>query len=122
MYPNQGRYINNDIDFASYADDTTPYICEQNFSEVLNLLESNITNVFKWLHENSLMANSSKRYFLISSYETKSIQLQNSCIKGNSSGELLGMKIDSNLTFHEKLIKRLIKKLVLYQWYQSTWA
>ena len=39
--------INNDIDFASYVDDTTPYVCGQNFSEVSNFLESNITNVFK---------------------------------------------------------------------------
>ena len=40
-------FINNDIDFASYADDTTPYVCGQNFSEVINFLESNVTNVFK---------------------------------------------------------------------------
>ena len=39
--------INNDIDFASYVDDTTPYVCGQNFSEVSNFLESNVTNVFK---------------------------------------------------------------------------
>ena len=40
-------FINNDIGFASYADDTTPYACEQNFSEVINFLESNVTKVFK---------------------------------------------------------------------------
>ena len=40
-------FINNGIDFASYADDTTPYVCGQNFSEVINFLESNVTNVFK---------------------------------------------------------------------------
>ena len=33
-------FSNNDIDFASYADDITPYVCEQNFSEVTNYLES----------------------------------------------------------------------------------
>ena len=63
-------FINSDIDFTSYADDTTPYICGQNFSEVINFLESNITNVFKWCHEYGLMADSSK-----GPYETKSIQI-----------------------------------------------
>ena len=66
-------------------------------------LESDVTNVFKWFHENGLMANSSKSHFLISPYETKSIQIQNSCIKASSSEELLGIKINSNLTFHDRI-------------------
>ena len=33
----------------------------------------------------------------------KSIQIQNSCIKANSSEELLGIKIDSNLNFHDHI-------------------
>ena len=102
-------FMNNDIDFASYADDTAPYVCGQNFSEVIHFLESNVTNVCKWLHENGLMANSSKSHFLISPYETKSIQIQNSCIKASSSEELLRVKIDSNLSFHDH-IKSLCSK------------
>ena len=82
----------------------TPYVCGKNFSEVINFLECKVTNVFKWFHENGLMANSSKSHFLISPYETKSIQIQNSCIKASSSEELLGIKIDSNLTFHDHII------------------
>ena len=50
------------------------------------------------------MVNSGKNHFLISPYETKSIQIQNSYIKASSSGELLGIKIDSNLTFHDHVI------------------
>ena len=50
------------------------------------------------------MTNSSKSHFLISPYETKSIQIQNSCIKASSSEELLGIKTDSNLTFHDHII------------------
>ena len=46
-------FINNDIEFASYGDDTTHYVCGQNFSKVINILESNVTNVFKWFHENN---------------------------------------------------------------------
>ena len=42
--------------------------------------------------------------FLISPYEMKSIQIQNSCIQASSSEELLGIKTDSNLTFHDYII------------------
>ena len=115
-------FINDDIGFASYADDTTSHVCGNNFSEVINFLESNVTNVFKWFHENALMANSSKSHFLISPYETKSIQIQNSCIKASSSEILLGIKIDSNLSFNDHNAQKLIKKLVLFQEHQNTWA
>ena len=97
-------FINNDTDFASCADDTTPYVCEQNFSEVISFLESKVTNVFKWFHENGLIANSSKSHFLISPYKTKSIKIKNSRIKASSFEELIGIKIDSNLTFHDHII------------------
>ena len=35
-------YLNYDLDFASYADDTTPYICGQDFSSIINVLEANL--------------------------------------------------------------------------------
>ena len=40
-------FINNDTDFASYADDTTPYVCGQNFFEFIDFLESNVNNQLK---------------------------------------------------------------------------
>ena len=42
-------FINNDTDFASYADDTTPYVCGQEFSEVVifwNLRSLTYSNCF----------------------------------------------------------------------------
>ena len=115
-------FINNG---TAFADDTTPYVCGQNFSAVINFLESKVTNVLKWFHEKGLMANSSKNHFLISPYKTKSIQIQKSCIKASSSEELLGIKIDSNFTFHDHIISlcsKANKKLSVYLEYQSTWA
>ena len=40
-------FINNNIDFSGYVGDTTPYVCGKNFSEVVNFLESVVSNVFK---------------------------------------------------------------------------
>ena len=79
------------------------YICGHNFSEVILFLESNVTKIFEWFHENGLIANSIKNHFLISPYETKSIKMQNLCIKASFSEEVPGTKIDSNLTFHEHI-------------------
>ena len=80
-------FIDDDIGFAS-ADVTTVYVFEQNFSEVVNFLESIIADVFKWCQQNGLIANFSKRHFLISQFETKSTQIQNSCIKASTSEKL----------------------------------
>ena len=63
----------------------------------------NLMSITNW-NENGLMANSSKSHFLISPYETKYMQMQNSCIKASSSEELLGIKIDSNLIFHDHIL------------------
>ena len=38
--------IKNDIDFARYAGDTTPYVCGQNFSEVINFWGSDVRKGF----------------------------------------------------------------------------
>ena len=73
------------------------------------VLESNVTNTLKRFHEKGLIANSSKIHFFFSSYETKSIQIQNSCINPSFSKNLLGIKIDCNLTFLEH-IKSLCSK------------
>ena len=57
-------YSNYDLDFESYADDTTPYICGQDFSSIIKVLEPNVTKRFNWFQQNGLMTNSGKSYFL----------------------------------------------------------
>ena len=56
------------------------------------------------VYENGLIANSSKSHFLITQYETKSKEIQNTCIKASSSEELVGIRTDNNLTFHDHII------------------
>ena len=63
--------------FATYADDTTSYVRGKKFSEVINFLESYVTNVYKRFHEDDGIANSRKNHYLIYPYEKKSIQIQN---------------------------------------------
>ena len=39
-------YIYNDLDYASYADDTTPYVCTDKYAEAIEFLEPTINNIF----------------------------------------------------------------------------
>ena len=56
-------YIYNNIDYANYADDTTPYVCRQNYAEAIEFLEPTINNIFAWFKNNGLVANSGKSHF-----------------------------------------------------------
>ena len=71
-------YINSDLDYASYADDTTPYVCRQNYAEAIEFLEPTINNIFLWFKNNGLVANSGKSHFLVSPYEKISLKIPGS--------------------------------------------
>ena len=74
-------YIYNDLDYANYADDTTPYVCRQNYAEAIEFLEPTINNIFAWFKKNGLVANSGKSHFLVSPYEKISLKILGSTIE-----------------------------------------
>ena len=41
-------YLNYDLDYSSYTDDTTPYICRQDFRCIVKVLEPNVNELFNW--------------------------------------------------------------------------
>ena len=49
-----------DIDIASYADDSTPFIVENNIDNVIASLEQVSDALFNWLKNNRLKNNSHK--------------------------------------------------------------
>ena len=98
-------YLNYDLDFASYTDDTTPYICGQDFRSIINVLEPNVNTLFNWFSQNGLIANSSKSHILTNPYERKTLKIHDSIITSSSSEELLGVLIDSELTFHHHITR-----------------
>ena len=78
-------YIYNDLDYANYADDTTPYVCRQNYAEAIEFLEPTINNIFAWFKNNGLVADLSKSYFLVSPHERNSLTILDSTIKSSPS-------------------------------------
>ena len=97
-------YIYNDLDYASYDDDTTPYVCRQNYAEGIEFLEPTINNICSWFKNNGLVANSGKSHFLVSPYEKISLKILSSAIESSPSKEILEITIDSELTFHKHII------------------
>ena len=53
-------------DFASYADDNTPYAEADNIDEVITILENDSIQLFKWFSENQMKANKDKCHLVIS--------------------------------------------------------
>ena len=96
--------LNKDIDFASYADDTTPFICGQTFEEIIYELETVMADISNWFLENNLKANEGKYHLLLSPFIEKTIQVGDFAIASCSSEKILGVTIDCNLTFKEHVL------------------
>ena len=58
-------YIYNDLNYESYAVDTTPYVCRQNYADAIEFLEPTINNIFAWFKNNGLVAHSGKIFWLV---------------------------------------------------------
>ena len=70
-------FIMNETDFASYADDSTPFVVSNNIGGVIiNLQNASLTH-FQWFYDNKLKANPDKCHFLYSTDEKVNIIFEN---------------------------------------------
>ena len=91
--------IFQDLDIASDADDTTPYICEENLILTIESIEKGSDLTFLWFSNNHMKANEDKCHVLFSTNENVFIDIGTVQIQNSSSEKLLGTKIDSKLNF-----------------------
>ena len=95
-------FIMNETEFASYADDNTPYTSGQNIDNVIRSLENDFVRLFKWFSDNQMKANKDKCHLLLSNKEKVTMKIGETEIKSSNCEKLLGIKID-NLTFNKYL-------------------
>ena len=95
-------FIMNETEFASYADDNTPYTSGQNIDNVIRSLENDSVRLFKWFSDNQMKANKDKCHLLLSNKEKVTMKIGETEIKSSNCEKLLGIKID-NLTFNKYL-------------------
>ena len=90
-----------DLDIASYVDDTTIYTVKENKESVINTLEASSLPLFTWFNNNFMKANSDKSDILLSLREPSTALIDGSSIESNTKEILLGITIDRDLKFDD---------------------
>ena len=107
-------YFLEDLDIASYADDTTIYTVKENKESVINTLETSSVILFKWFENNFMKANSDKSHLLLSCKQPSTVTIDDTFIESNVKEVLLGIIIDRDLKFDDhvnNLCKKACQKL-----------
>ena len=102
-------FIVKNIDIASYPDDNTPFIVEDNIENVIASLEEATNALFGWFDNIRLKNNPDKCNALVSTNKHLNMKLCDYTIGNSQCEKLLGVKIDVNLNFN-KDISDLCKK------------
>ena len=93
----------DEVDFASYADDSTPYVTGYSIEDVINSLENDSIKLFNWFVENQIKENKDKCHLLISGNENITINVDGNIIEKRICEKLLGVNVDYKLNFNEQL-------------------
>ena len=89
-------FLINNIDFASYADDYTPYATDESAEKVIDKVEIEPKSLLKWFSD-QMKVNPNKCHLLISSTSHNELEIGNLSIKSSIRVRLLGIKIDHKL-------------------------
>ena len=92
-------YECEESNIASYADGTTPYSCARNTQIVISELKSISSKLFHWFQYNHLKANPGNYRLLLSSKTPTDVSIGDVSIKTSTKETLLGILIDSELSF-----------------------
>ena len=92
-----------DIDIASYADDSTPFIVENNIDNAIAFLEQVSDALFNWFKNNRLKNNVDKCHVLVGTSKPVGIKVGDYTIDKSECEKLLGVKIDVNLNFNDHI-------------------
>ena len=107
-------YFLKDFDIAKYADDSTPFNVNKNIEFVVNNLEQSSSILFKWLSNSYKKIRTDKSHLLVSGNVRAAGKIDNNYIEYEKEQLLLGITIDSNLTFENRInniFKRASQKL-----------
>ena len=95
-----------------------------NTDNLISNMELTVEKILNWFEFNNLKANASKCDFFWSPYQHTSININGSVINSSNSEKLLGITIDSDLTFEihyvEKLAKNCMRYLEFHNIYHNT--
>ena len=99
IYISDMFYDIDKYDIASYADDNTPYISDFNLEEVIQKLELTTNNLFEWFKNNHMKANADKCHVPVTRDTDVTAKIGEFDVKSSREEKLLGVKIDTKLSF-----------------------
>ena len=95
--------IVGNIDFARYADNTTPYLTGENTKEVIEALENSKNSskeLMQWFSNNQMRGNDDQYHLLTSSNKESTIFIDNNIITSSKCGKLVNVKINQKQNFN----------------------
>ena len=99
------EFVNTEV--CNIADDTTPFACGMELSNVIKRLEDDITSVIYWFSANFMVLNAPKCHLIVSSptifRQQMYIEVGGQVIWESKCEVLLGVSIDIDLTFYENV-------------------
>ena len=93
-------FIMNNFELATYADDNTPYAVGDNKEELTVKLKNASKTLFQSFSDNQMKSNPDKCNFICSTRKKVSLIVENKEINNSSHERLLGVTIDSKLSFN----------------------
>ena len=105
-------YFLEDLDIASYVDDTTIYTVSEKKESVIRALETSSSLLFGWFNNNFMKANSDKSHLIMSCAEATTAVIDGVPIDSSKTEVLLGITIDHELKFDDH-VNRLCRKASL---------
>ena len=101
----------NDIDIASYEDDSTPYMIADNVDDLITSLEQASNGLFEWFKNNLLKSNADKCHLFVSTNDRVSMNVDGFKIDKSDTEKLLGVKFDKKLTFDDQSLTSVKKQV-----------
>ena len=105
LFINDFFYLINESDVCNYADDNTLHACDLSLSKLMDKLEGAAESAICWFKNNGMKLNSSKCHLLVGGhkYEQMIGTIGNSKVIESHIVKLLGIFIDSDLTFNHHI-------------------
>ena len=102
----------HDIPVANYADDNIPYYTGLKISNILIKLKNAVDTLLQWFKDNRMKVNPDKYHLLINTTkESFQIKIGNETVNNSKYEKLLGVKVDHELNFNER-VSSLCKKAI----------
>ena len=100
IYLNDLFMLCENSNLANYADDNSPYSCNNTIEEVISQLERDSEILLTWVSQNGLKANPDKFHLVLSDpSENYSLKVEECYIQNSTNKKLLGINIDNKFSF-----------------------